>query len=72
MFLNSLQSDLCSVEDQLNDHSSESVPELSEVYLEMERTRALHLDVSDLILSSSGYARREWVRLGRPDEPAKP
>jgi hypothetical protein len=56
------------VEDQFNDNSFELAPELSEVYREMERTHALHLDVSDVILSCSGYTHREWVRL---DEPAK-
>ena len=68
MLLASLLRDLSSVENQWNDNSSELAPELSQVYREMERTRALHLDVSDLILSCNGC---EWVRLARLDEPAK-
>ncbi|MBV8573359.1 MAG: hypothetical protein JO319_22280 [Acidobacteriaceae bacterium] len=44
--------------------------ELSQVYLEIERTRALHLDVSELILSR-GRVRREWIQLMDLDESKK-
>lgn len=52
----------------MNNYGSELAPELSEVYREIERTHALHLDVSELILSSNGYMPHEWVRMALPDE----
>ena len=62
--------DPTSVENEIRDVSYEIAAELSQVYLEMERTRALHLEVSELILSR-GRVRREWIQLTNQDEANK-
>ncbi|MBV8069009.1 MAG: hypothetical protein JO270_03840 [Acidobacteriaceae bacterium] len=58
------------MENETRDLTSEMAAELSQVYLEIERTRALHLDVSELILSR-GRVRREWIQLMDLDESKK-
>jgi hypothetical protein len=63
--------DLSSVENDRSENWSELAPELSEVYRQMERTHALHLDVSEVILSCSSCTSREWIQVTGPDERTK-
>ncbi len=60
-----------SVDNELSNAPSELGSELSDLYRDMERTRALHLEICDLMLSPANRAAREWVRLAELDSKSK-
>ena len=49
------------MENELRDFAPEILDDLCRRDREIEKTKALHLDVCDLILSSGQRPRREWV-----------
>lgn len=52
------------MENEAGEPIPELVEDLCQLYQEQERTRALSLDVSNLMLSSENRSPREWVQLG--------
>lgn len=51
------------MENDLRDFAAEILDDLCRRDREIEKAKALHLDVCDLILSSGQRPRREWVSL---------
>ncbi len=59
------------------DDAASAIPDdfaddLCKRYQDMERAHAVHLDMCELILSSTDSPRREWVQLPAPPDPGKP
>ncbi len=52
------------VENEIHELMPEIVDDLCHMYQEQERTRALSLDISNLMLSSGNQPAREWVQVG--------
>ena len=52
------------VNNEMHELMPEIVDDLCQVYQEQERTRALSLEISNLMLSSGNQSPREWVQVG--------
>lgn len=53
-----------SVDNEIHELMPEIVDDLCHLYQEQERTRALSLEISNLMLSSGNQSPREWVQVG--------
>jgi hypothetical protein len=50
------------MENQPWDAANELAEDLSRIYRDIEKSRALHLEISELMLSVGDHGPREWVR----------
>ena len=64
---------LIGMDDEFYSPRNDLADDLCQFYREMERTRSVHLDICELMLSSSERSRREWVQIPghTPPEPKK-
>ncbi len=54
-----------SMENEPREPSNELAEDLSVLYRDMERSKALHLEISELMLSVGDHGPREWVQLDK-------